>query len=207
MLHFHTVLGPGWPMILFTLEDSWSLPPSPSFRRAVEEGRIEIRFLPPGTWLKNSTSVSLFLTHPWLWEQVAQAERVLLFQTDSILCANAEATVDDFLAYDYLGAPIDAAYGAGYNGGLSLRNPRLFLNITQEADFGASGVGYEDQFFYREALARVGSHGVRLPEPEVAMTFAVETIYYETPVGYHQPQRWQSERMGEIERWCPEVGP
>lgn len=203
MLHFATVLGPAWGVVLFTLESRYVAPMSPPFRRLAAAGRIEVRFLPPGTALASSAAVSRFLTTPWLWEQqvVGRAARVLLFQSDSILCSRAEAAAEDFLEWDFLGAPIAAAYGAGFNGGLSVRNPALFLNITREASFADSGHEFEDQFFYAEAVRR----GARLPSAGVAKTFSVETIYYETPLGYHQPQRWQADHMGQIEEWCPEV--
>lgn len=201
MLHFATVLGPSWGMILFTLQERWVEPLSPAFRRLASAGRIEVRFLPPSTQLSDSRAVSAFLASPWIWEQVRPAHRVLLFQSDSILCTKAEAAVEDYFRFDLVGAPIAGQYGQGYNGGLSLRNPRLFLDIAREVDFSASGIEFEDQFFYGEIVKRGGN----LPDVEVAKTFSVETIYYETPLGYHQPQRWQSERMNEIEEWCPEV--
>lgn len=201
MLHFATVLGPSWGMILFTLQDRWIEPLSPAFQRHLASGRIEVRFLPKDAELTSSQAVSRFLTSPWLWEQVVRAKRVLLFQTDSILCSKSMAAVEDYFQYDFVGAPIDPIYGQGYNGGLSIRNPKVFLQVTQEVDYESSGQGFEDQFFYLELKKR----GVEMPPEEVAKTFAVETVFYETPLGYHQPQRWQAERMQDIEEWCPEV--
>lgn len=202
MLHFANVLGPTWTVVLFTLEENWVIPSSALFLRAAAERRVETRFLPPGTDLSSSPSVSLFLTKPWLWEQVEWVDRILLFQLDSIICSSAAVTVDDFARYDFIGAPIDPQYGEGYNGGLSLRNPRLFLQITKEADFETSPFDYEDSWFYAQAKARAG---VLLPTEDVAKTFSVETIYTEKPLGYHQPSRWQAHKMVEIEEWCPEV--
>lgn len=201
MLHFSTVLGPNWGMVLFTLQETYIPPLSPAFQRHLESGRIQVKFLPTGTELGNSNQVSAFLTSPWIWEQLQSAKRVLLFQTDSVLCSKSESAVEDYFQYDYVGAPIAAKYGAGYNGGLSIRNPRTFLQVVRETDFKTSGVGWEDQFFYKE-LQRIGAP---MPSEEEAKTFAVETIYYETPLGYHQPQRWQAENMQAIETWCPEV--
>ncbi|KAB5551415.1 hypothetical protein GE09DRAFT_1174348 [Coniochaeta sp. 2T2.1] len=206
ILHFASVLAPWWTLILYTLEDNWKMPPSATFRRAVETGKLSIKFLPADTKLTNSGSVSRFLAKPWLWEQLAWAERILMFQADSILCAGAEMTVDDFVEYDLVGAPIDAHYGQGYNGGLSIRNPSLFLRITRETDFEKSGDEFEDQWFYKEAKARADKgQGVNLPEVDVAKQFAVETIDYPRPLGYHQPERWRKDQMKEIEAWCPEV--
>lgn len=201
MLHFANVLGPAWGMILFTIQDRWVEPLSPAFQRLLANGRIGVRFLPTGTDLTSSAAVSQFLTSVWVWEQLQAAHRILLFQSDSILCAKSEARVEDYFEYDLVGAPINAVYGLGYNGGLSIRNPRLFLQVVRETDFLTSGQKFEDQFFYDELRMR----GARMPSEDVAKTFSVETIYYETPLGYHQPQRWQAPNMAAIEEWCPEV--
>jgi hypothetical protein len=201
MLHFLSVLGPSWTIVLFTLESTWHLPSSPALRRAIQHKQIEIRFLPADTVLNSSGAVSTFLTGPWLWEQLLSAPRVLFFQTDSVICSNSDITVESFFDYDFLGAPIASQYGQGYNGGLSLRNPKMFLEITQMSDFKTSGESFEDQWFYKEVKKRGGA----LPVEDVAKTFSVETIYYEKPLGYHQPQRWQKDHMEQIEEWCPEV--
>jgi hypothetical protein len=120
-----------------------------------------------------------------------------------MLCTKSTKTVEDFFDYDFVGAPMEA--GEGFSGGLSLRNPRLFLSITSEANFDNSPINSEDQWFYSEAKVRAQTHGVRLPNEDVAKTFAVESIWYDTPLGYHQPQRWQSVKMHLIDDWCPEV--
>lgn len=207
MLHFSTVLGPRWTVLLYTLEATWTAPDSPAFHRAQEAGHLDVRYLPADTAFTNSASVSSFLASPWLWEQLERAQHVLLWQTDSVICAKAPRAVDEFLGYDFVGAPIDGRYGEGYNGGLSLRNPRTFLGVTRTASFEGSGDEFEDQWFYKELKARAGDGGgVVLPSADVAMKFSVETMYYDSPIGYHQPARWQKDHMQEIEERCPEVG-
>lgn len=201
MLHFATVLGPKWGVVLFTLQDNWIEPMSPAFQRHLESGRISVRFLPAGTELTSSAGVSRFLTSAWIWEQLSSSRRVLLFQSDSVLCSKSQSAVEDYFQFDFAGAPIAARYGAGFNGGLSVRNPRTFLQVVREVDFATSGHKFEDQFFYQELQRR----GAPMPSEEEAKTLAVETIFYETPLGYHQPQRWQAENMQAIEDWCPEV--
>ena len=47
--------------------------------------------------------------------------------------------------------------------------------------------------------------GANLPDAETAKKFSVESIYDETPLGYHQPSRFFSDKLGEIEEWCPEA--
>ncbi|RDW56657.1 hypothetical protein BP6252_14070 [Coleophoma cylindrospora] len=208
LLHFSSVLGSEWPIILYTSQDM--LPASYPFQRAINENRIIIRTLPSEVHFRTQESVSDFLTQPWLWEQLAPAEHVLLFQADSILCSNSALQVDDFFEYDFIGAPINPSYGKGYNGGLSLRNRTMILDILgssswkDEKDDAENptnpGVEFEDQWFYNKMVER----GAVLPSLEVAQTFAVETIFYDTPLAYHQVERWQKDNMQKIDRWCPE---
>jgi hypothetical protein len=39
---------------------------------------------------------------------------------------------------------------------------------------------------------------------EVAMTFSVETVHFDTPLGYHQVGLIIKDKMEEVEKWCPE---
>jgi hypothetical protein len=218
ILHFSSVLGPNWPVILFTSQSA--SPMSAPFRRAINERRLSVRFLPPNIQFTSQLSVSEFLTSSWLWEQLAPAEHVLLFQADSILCSTSALRVEDFLQYDFVGAPIDPSlgYGSGFNGGLSLRNRSMILDIVSISDWRSEfdhaenknepSVQFEDQWFYKKMKElpayENGGPGARLPPIDVAMTFSVETMWYDTPLGYHQIERWQKDRLDEVDKWCPE---
>jgi hypothetical protein len=115
--------------------------------RYIRMGRIVIRPLAEGVWFPNWDSVSRFLTTSWLWEDLAPAEYILLFQSDSVLCSNAIRSVDDFFEYDYIGAPIHPAWGAGYNGGLSLRKRSTIMRVLTDWTY-MPGQGSEDQWYY-----------------------------------------------------------
>ncbi|KAI1755376.1 hypothetical protein F4782DRAFT_403113 [Xylaria castorea] len=226
ILHFHSVLGPEWPIILYTSPPTASvLLRSAPFSRAVATSDIEIRHLPPDTIFDSHASVSAFLASSFLWTDLAPYGKILLFQADSILCAASPARVDEFLEYDLLGAPIDPRFGTGFNGGLSLRSRELVLRVLERWDFGADSAAadaprewrYEDQWFFAR-MKELGEDGdlvadelgvkVNLPDRDTASRFAVETIWAEDlmPLGFHQPQRWQREHMGDIMEYCPEVG-
>lgn len=225
ILHFASVLGPEWPIVLFTSIDV--NPISAAIRRLMNQDRLFIKQLPNSVHFSDHASVSAFLTKPWLWHQLAPADHVLLFQADSMICGNSPQSIEDFLQYDLIGAPIDTTrFGEGYNGGLSLRNRNRILDIIYASNFDNEthvddnivanvNVDFEDQWFYKKMMELAvkpspsgdGSTlpGANLPSQEIAMKFAVETISYEWPLGYHQPARFQPGRMEQIERWCPEV--
>lgn len=212
--------------MLLTQRENWIEPATPAFRRMLhEEARIKIFFLPDDfAGFTDHTSVSLFYTKPWFWEQFSSADRVLLFQADSILCANSGAHPDDFAEWDFIGAPISQQFGVGFNGGLSLRNPRMILDLLHELEGVDEGANtfetrlrkaeagevtlepwekFEDQWFYTKLHER-GS--ARLPDEDVARKFAVETIWEERPMGYHQPFRWLTEGQKKtVLGWCPEA--
>ncbi|KAI0804079.1 hypothetical protein GGR55DRAFT_659691 [Xylaria sp. FL0064] len=226
LLHFHSVLGPEWPVILYTSKPTAAtlLSSSSPLSRAVASSDIEIRHLPPNTTFTSHASVSQFLAAPFLWTDLAPYAKVLLFQVDSILCAAAPRHVDDFLAYDLVGAPIAPRFGTGFNGGLSLRSRELVLHVLRRWDFAVDSEvpeaplewRFEDQWFYARMRGLAadgelqGELGIRvnLPDVETAGLFAVETVWVEgaRPLGFHQPRRWQGEHMEEIMAYCPEVG-
>lgn len=68
-----------------------------------------------------------------------------------MLCANAARSVDDYFAYDFVGAPIAADIGNGYNGGLSLRKRSSTLRVLDEWDWETTkkeGDRFEDQWYF-----------------------------------------------------------
>lgn len=208
ILHFSSVLGPEWPIHIFTTQTT--IPYSRSLLRALDSKRVQIRRLPSESTFTDRNSVSEFLTTPWFWEQLAPAGHVLLFQADSILCYNAPMRVEDFLRYDFVGAPIDPTIGSGMNGGLSLRRRQLMLEITlgyswREELAKAENpqdpkVEFEDQWYWH----KLHDMGARMPNREEASKFSVETIWYETPLGYHQVQRWNMDHVETLDQYCPE---
>ena len=150
ILHFAAVLGPSWPIIVFTEADNFGrFSTSSSFIRLQKTGRINVRSLPEGLYFPNWGSVSDFLTDAWLWKNLAPSEDILVFQADSILCANSVRSVDDFTGYDFIGAPIAERYGKGYNGGLSLRKRSSFLRVLEEFEYDSKSRPHmEDQWFF-----------------------------------------------------------
>lgn len=149
-------------------------------QRYVTSGQITLEQLNPSIKLKTAHDVSSFLAADGdFWNSLAPANHVLLLQADSILCSNSPRRVDDFLEYDFVGAPVSSKYGSGYNGGLSLRNRSRILESIETVKWDGD---HEDQWFFKQ-LKTVGAN---LPTEEIASEFAVETIYAIFPLGLHQ---------------------
>jgi len=217
ILHFISVLGPAWPIIVYTTPENLGLfSTSASLQRHLQSGAVSIRLLPPTVLFTNSDSVSRFMASPWLWEDLAPARTVLVFQSDSMVCANAATRAEDFLEWDFVGAPIREGLGRGMNGGFSLRRRETFLRIAREYEWtGKEGdTRFEDRWFFerllelrdrqeKDGLAE-GEDEVRLPGKEEARRFAVETVDFPHPFGVHQVHRWLGEQLVSLDDWCPE---
>lgn len=87
-----------------------------------------------------------------------------------------------------------------------IANSNWSTEFNKAKDKQQQAVEFEDQWFYQKMKEQegLGKPAARLPTVDIAKTFAVETIWYDTPLGYHQVQRWQSDKMNQVEKWCPE---
>ncbi|KAK3314555.1 hypothetical protein B0H66DRAFT_605502 [Apodospora peruviana] len=235
ILHYHAVLGPEWPIVFFTSNETLVqhiMPPptnttttqgnetivtttpagSAIWRRAVADGRITIRIIPDQFNLTSRNGVNLYLSRPWLWEQLAPATHVLIFQADAMICANSGRTVEDFLEWDMVGAPLHPRIHY-YNGGLCLRNRTMIMEILGEGrDWEADTLsgnwteGGEDIWFSKQMDLR----GAHLPSAQEAMLFAAEHPWHikdsiKPPFGYHKVHKYAAGKMEQIAQWCPEI--
>jgi len=145
----------------------------------------------------------LLLTDPKFWKRV-QGEKILFFQIDSAMCSNSPHKVTDFLQYDYIGAPWDLSfftfnqtYRVG-NGGFSLRTRSKILALLESVPYNKK---IPEDVWYAQNMHRVNG---LIPSIEIAKTFAVESMYYERPVGVHRFP-WHCRFRSDISRTCPEA--
>ena len=102
----------------------------------------------------------------------SRAEHVLIFQSDSILCAGSPYSVDDFLEYDYIGAPWPE--GKVGNGGLSLRRRQAMLELIENK---AAWSVPEDLYF---TIGINRSKRFRVAPVELAQRFSTDRVYEES---------------------------
>jgi hypothetical protein len=133
ILHFNSVLGPSWPILIYTSPESiGGFSSSAALQRYIQQGAIQIRILPQTVLFTNSDSINKFMMSKWLWESLAPAEHILIFQSDSMICGNAARSVEDYFEYDFVGALLNQK---GYNGGLSLRKRSSILRVLENFDW------------------------------------------------------------------------
>jgi len=127
-------------------------------------------------------------------------EMFLVVQTDSMMCKGGIQHLDEFMGYDYVGAPWKDTNTVG-NGGFSLRRKSVMKKIVDSCSkiTAEGGPHSEDGFF------SIGCDAIRpkKPTPEMATKFAIETIYSDSvPVGIHKTWYFLPEKNNEMAQKC-----
>ncbi len=113
------------------------------------------------------------------WSKV-KGKKALIFQTDSLLLRSG---IDEFLKYDYIGAPWRKPKENQWvgNGGLSLRTVSKMLEICKNNKVREQI--WEDIYFVKHMK------GERVADIETAMKFSMEDVFSPNPLGVHNPIR------------------
>jgi len=122
------------------------------------------------------------------WEKV-NGKKILTFQTDSILLRSG---IDEFLEFDYVGAPWKKSkdgYFVG-NGGLSLRTKDRMIKITKEHNNITEE--WEDTFFVKHLK------GNGVADIETASRFSIEDVFYQNPLGVHNPIKINTDLLKKV---------
>ena len=126
-----------------------------------------------------NVSHSEYMESNAFWLRV-KGKKALTFQTDSLLLREG---IDEFLNYDYVGAPWrkpkeNQLVG---NGGLSLRTVTKMVDICYKHK--PTEQIWEDIFFIKHLA------GQGVADFETAKRFSMEDVYSDNPFGVHNPIR------------------
>jgi hypothetical protein len=159
----------------------------------------------------NSNEYSeLLSTKSIIYEHIT-SDIFLVFQTDSMILKENIHLLENFLEYDYVGAPwcitgYNPTEQCGYigNGGFSLRNKNKMLEIIEKinlCDFPNETLFkmYEDLYFSsnRESIY------VHKPDYEKAKQFCVDEVFSEITFACHKP--WFNPNYNLFKTLYPEV--
>ncbi|OIW34067.1 hypothetical protein CONLIGDRAFT_652437 [Coniochaeta ligniaria NRRL 30616] len=172
MLHFISVVPPDWRFrFMGSVPSVEYLNKSMAIREHVAAGKLDLTYIPANMSTGSQEEISRFLTNLWLYEVVLQpAEWLLVFQTDSILCANSRQTLNDYLEFDWVGAPWNPHGRFGGNGGLSLRRVSAIIDVLRNQE-RVPGSEPEDVWLTERLGHRPGS---KLANGTISSTFSGE---------------------------------
>lgn len=136
----------------------------------------------------------------------------IILQADAMICGNSHRIVDEWLQYDFVGAPLSRdSQPKKFNGGLSLRNRTMILDILSEGNSWEEETNAktfthgEDAWFSQKMEAR----GANLPNRYESLQFACQGYEhwdtFKEPLGFHKVHKKIPDRIHEIMEWCPEI--
>jgi hypothetical protein len=181
-----------------------------NFKPYIQSGKISLWNL--GVDNLSLQGYSALLTSKEFWNTV-QSEQVLIFQTDAITCGQSKFKIEDFMDYDFVGAPVSTyisilililfmgkgyitGHSSFYNGGLSYRTKSKMLAVLDEYPWDQMCT---EDIWFCAFLPRVG--GV-LPTREEARKFSFEAEKLTTtPWGVHKPRK-EYDSLCDV---CPEI--
>lgn len=120
-----------------------------------------------------------YLCSKQFWESI-KTEYVFIIQHDSAILRTG---IEEFLGYDFIGAPIKHIPFPAMNGGFSLRKKTAMLRVIENIPYTG---GNEDMYFCN-GLKQLGGN---LPTFEVANKFSCETYFTLGTLGYHAIEKW-----------------
>jgi len=145
------------------------------------------------------------LLSPEFWHAIPSSKRVLVFQTDTIVCPGRQYELDDFDDIDLLGGnwPVKRPVGFcinGGNGGFSLRSKSLILECLDRFP-PTNWQGGEDGYF--------GFHGEliggKIGTPAQCSKFATQHWFRHKSLGAHKISCLSKEDLQAFLDYCPEA--
>ncbi|KAI1180297.1 hypothetical protein F4777DRAFT_598211 [Nemania sp. FL0916] len=182
ILHMAAVVPADWRFVFVgTAQSVASVGRSYATRHQQAAGKLDLLVLPAPWEIDSREKVHRLLTNVRFYDEfLPGVEWLLKYEHDSILCANAEKSLDDWLEWDWAGAPRVANDRFSGNGGLSLRRVSTIRRVLafQERH---NDTKPEDEWF--------GTRLWVLPGAKVAAgeagQLAVEDHYVANTMGFH----------------------
>jgi len=212
LLHMMKVVPPAWKFLYLGSDESIEmLEKSSAIRQQQRKGKLELRYFWPNVSAVSVEKMSLLLTNPTFYEkELPGVENLLIFTTQSILCANARLSLDDWLGYDWIGAPWHGDDSFAGTTGLSLRRVSRIMKVLSFQKRHA-GDEPEDMWF----SSRLGLlPGAQVASAREGAKFSVQHVWSERPMGYYLGSRgdplpgevWTSkDQRWAIYNYCPEI--
>lgn len=190
------------PIQLFHSKKNINFIMSTEIAQYVRDGKVflsqlETEDLPSGRY-------SALLLSKLFWENLIGQNKILIFQTDSILCSCSDYHIDDFLDYDYIGSLWENLRPSGVNvvggnGGLSIRDWGKSLECLNLYPPHLWTGGEDGYFAFHLELM-----GAKVAQNDLCAKFGSETEFLYQSFGAHQFNNLNNEDLSNFLAYCPE---
>ncbi|KAK7960969.1 hypothetical protein PG996_011610 [Apiospora saccharicola] len=211
ILHMITVVPPDW-RFLFVGSNKSAISVGRSFATKHQQaiGKLDLLVLPEPWEIDSKEKVHRLLTDKRFYaEFLPGAEWLLKYEYDSILCANSNQSLNDWLNWDWAGAPRTADDKFAGNGGLSLRKVSAIQRVLKIQE-RQNDTQPEDEWFGQRVSVLPGARVASAADGQLA----VEDTYIPNPMGFHvrdggnslAPEVWKNhDQRKAIFDYCPEL--
>lgn len=147
---------------------------------------------------------ALFLSEDF-WGAIKGRHKILVFQTDAMVCSSTHHSLDDFLDFDYIGPkwprnrPVGIVIEGGY-GGLSLRDWSKSVQCLKRFP-AAMWPGGEDGYF----AFHIELMGGRVGKPWDCARFATQNEFLDRSFGAHKISDLDEDSLKRFVAYCPEA--
>jgi len=200
--HFSEQLGIGIQLFHGTANESFIM--ESKIAGLIEQGKVKLTPLKTET-LSLGDYNALFLSREF-WDSQLGRKKILIFQTDAILCANSDYQLSDFLGFDYIGSrwlrdrPVGMTIDGG-NGGLSLRDwPRTVVCLKRFSP--KMWPGGEDGYF----AFHMDLMGGRVGRGDECSRFSTQHEFQYKSFGGHKLTELGSLSLEKFFQYCPAAG-
>ncbi|QSZ35485.1 hypothetical protein DSL72_008355 [Monilinia vaccinii-corymbosi] len=212
LLHMTSVVPPDWRFMFIGTEKSVGAV-SRSFATKYHQanGKLDLVVLPKPWKIDNKEDVFRLLTDIRFYEEfLPNVEWLLKYESDSLMCGKSKESLNDWLDYDWAGAPRQQGDRFAGNGGLSIRR---ISTVKRILGFQSryNDTDPEDEWFGKRITLLPGA---RVASGEQEDHFSVEDVYHDDPIGFHvrnggqdlPDDVWLDEkRRRKIYEYCPEL--
>jgi hypothetical protein len=152
-------IPPSWPIQIFSNEE-WMIKDV----LPVHPGLQLLRSHPRIIWTPLPKELSYHRTKPkevmkslWVWDRVV-AENVFVFSGNGAVCGNTQASIQQFVRYDFVGVPWGQFYGIGGDGSThSFRHRSAMIQVlTDHPPLGREMDLTDNQYFVKHMVAEEG---------------------------------------------------
>ncbi|KAH8653402.1 hypothetical protein BX600DRAFT_77638 [Xylariales sp. PMI_506] len=211
ILHMISVVPQDWRFVFIGSNKSVvSVGRSYATKHQQAIGKLDLMVLPEPWEIEAKENIFRLLTDVRFYDEfLPGVEWILKYEYDSILCANSEESLNDWLIWDWAGAPRTKDDRFSGNGGLSLRRVSTIKRVLKFQERYNDTVP-EDEWFGGRLWVLPGARVASGTEGQLA----VEDVYIQNPMGFHVRQGGASmsedvwldrDRRKEIFTYCPEL--